>query len=218
MKEKMLEAAWQNLVKKYNLNLTQLEQFKLYLKELILWNNKFNITAIVDEVEVINYHFKDSLALAQFIDLDNLHTIADVGSGGGFPGLPLKILYPHLKLVLIEVNGKKVEFLQNLAQTLGLSDVIVYQIDWRAFIRECPQEVDLFCARASLQVEELLRIYKPGCAYKNSQLVYWASQNWDGANFATLIGKVCKYGVGNRERQLIFFPTGALESLIWKKI
>lgn len=218
MKEKMLEAAWQNLVKKYNLSLTQLEQFKLYLKELILWNKKFNITAIVDEIEVINYHFKDSLALAQFIDLSNLNTIADVGSGGGFPGLPLKILYPHLKLVLIEVNGKKVEFLQNLTSTLGLSEVIVTQIDWRAFIREHPMAVDLFCARASLQVEELVRIFKPGCAYKNSQLVYWAAQGWEPAHLAPLVGRVCKYGVGNRERQLIFFPTDVTKNLIWKKI
>ena len=217
MKEKKLDAAWESLVQKYNLSTQQLTQFKLYLDQLVAWNNKFNLTAITDSLEVIAYHFDDSLILSRFLDLKSLNTIADVGSGGGFPGLPLKILYPHLKLVLIEVNGKKVEFLKNLSSSLGLQDVIVEQLDWRAFIREGVYPIDLFCARASLQVDELLRIFKPGCVYKNSKLVYWAAQNWGESSYVGWILSRYNYTVGNRERKLVLFPAESTQSWILKK-
>jgi 16S rRNA (guanine(527)-N(7))-methyltransferase RsmG len=207
MKEKKLDAAWESLVKKYNLNAEQIAQFKLYLDQLIIWNTKFNITTITSSLDVLAYHFDDSLALSQFINLKDLHVIADIGSGGGFPGVPLKILYPHLKLVLIEVNGKKIEFLKQLTQNLNLQDVFFEQIDWRAFIREGRYAVDLFCARASLQVDELLRIFKPGCIYKNSKLVYWAAQNWLASSYVNWILDEHKYVVGDRQRRLILFDS-----------
>ncbi len=213
MKEKKLNAAWKSLVKKYSLNEQQLAQFKIYLDQLISWNKKFNLTAIIDELEIIAYHFDDSLQLSKNIDLNTLSMLADVGSGGGFPGLPLKILYPHLKLVLIEVNGKKVEFLKNLSALLDLQDVTVEQLDWRAFIREANYPVELFCARASLSVDELLRIFKPGCAYKDSKLVYWAAQNWQPDNLSiSMIDTVHQYTVGTRQRKLVLFANKPKQS------
>lgn len=201
-----MNATWKSLAKKYSLNEQQIAQFKIYLDELVSWNKKFNLTAITDELEVLSYHFDDSLQLSKNIDFNTLNILADVGSGGGFPGLPLKILYPHLKLVLIEVNGKKVEFLKNLSDLLGLQDVVVEQVDWRAFIRQADYPVEIFCARASLQVDELLRIFKPGCAYKDSKLVYWAAQNWQPDNLSiSMIDNVYKYTVGARQRKLVMF-------------
>lgn len=201
---KKLDAAWKKLVHKYNLSQQQLAQFKSYLDLLVSWNHKFNLTAITDHLDIINYHFDDSLSLAKFVELEKISSIADIGAGAGFPGVPLKILYPHLKLVLVETIGKKVEFLKNLSVSLDLQDVVVEQIDWRAFMREANYPVDLFCARASLQVDELVRIFKPGCAYKASQLVYWAAQDWDGSAYQDLIFKICQYNVGNRKRKFVF--------------
>lgn len=199
-----MDAAWVGFIKKYGLNESGQAKFKLYLDQLIAWNQKFNLTAITDEPEIINYHFNDSLSLGRFVDLHGLKSIADVGAGAGFPGLPLKIAYPHLKLVLIEVNGKKVQFLQNLIKELELTDVFVEQVDWRAFLRQDNFEIDLFCARASLQVEELVRLFKPGCVYKNAQLVYWAAKDWQpSAKVGELIVKSFDYTVGERHRKLI---------------
>lgn len=203
-----MNTTWASLVKKYQLSDSQLNKFKLYLDRLISWNQKFNLTAIVDESEVINYHFNDSLSLSELINLTNLNAIADIGSGAGFPGLPLKILYPHLKLILIEVNGKKVEFLKNLITELQLDDVVVEQLDWRAFLRAGQHKIDLFCARASLQVEELIKLFKPGCSYKNAQLVYWAAKDWQPApKVHDLVVNNFKYGVGDRQRKLILFES-----------
>jgi len=204
-----LNTTWKSLVRKYSLNESQEAQFRLYADLLISWNQKFNLTAITDEAEIVSYHFDDSLKLSQLVDLNTLESIADVGAGAGFPGVPLKIMYPHLKLVLIEVNGKKVEFLNHVTQELGLDQIEVVQLDWRAFIREGQYQVDLFCARASLQVEELVRIFKPGCVYKNAKLVYWAAQNWQAdPKFRNLIADKFSYTVGSRNRNLVLFKQG----------
>lgn len=201
-----MDAAWAGLIKKYSLNESQQAKFKIYLEQLVAWNQKFNLTAITDESEIINYHFNDSLSLSRLINLHDLRSIADVGAGAGFPGLALKILYPHLKLNLIEVNGKKVQFLQHLIDLLELADVFVEQIDWRAFLRQGDPLIDLFCARASLQVEELVRIFKPGCVYKNAQLVYWAAKDWQPVGkVGELIAESLDYTVGERQRKLILF-------------
>jgi len=201
-----LDAAWASLIKKYDLNESQQAKFKLYLDQLIAWNQKFNLTAITNEPEIINYHFNDSLSLARLVDLNDVKSMADVGAGAGFPGVPLKIIYPHLKLTLIEVNGKKVQFLNNLINELQLNDVVVEQVDWRAFLRQGEPQVDLFCARASLQVEELIRLFKPGCVYKNAKLVYWAAKDWQpSAKVGELIAKSLDYTVGERQRKLILF-------------
>ncbi len=202
-------AAWQNLAKEYQLTTHQIDQFQLYLVKLKLWNQSFNLTAITTDPEIINYHFADSLSLVALVDCNKLSVIADIGSGGGFPGLPLKIMFPHLQLVLIEVNGKKVQFLQKMVADLNLTGVTVVQRDWRTFLRVESRQIDLFCARASLQVEELLRIFKPTSIYQDSQLVYWAAADWQANSGAQKwLAQEHSYQVGDRKRKLILFKRG----------
>ena len=98
------------------------KEFSVYYDLLTDFNQKFNITAITEREEVYLKHFKDSVAGAPFI-IGN--TLADIGSGGGFPALPLKIVKPELKVTLIESNAKKCEFLKTVAKTLSLTDVTV---------------------------------------------------------------------------------------------
>lgn len=97
----------------------KLELFEKYYEILSFYNEKFNITAITEKNEVYLKHFVDSLTGAKFINGDFL----DVGSGGGFPSVPIKILKPELKATLLEATGKKCEFLRSLVKELGLKDV-----------------------------------------------------------------------------------------------
>ncbi len=112
----------------------QLGRFQVYYEELIDWNSRMNLTAITDYEAVQSRHFLDSLTLAsarlrgdppgQPFDLSAARLI-DIGAGAGFPGLPLKILYPNLKLTLVESVGKKTAFLAHVANKLGFPDVVV---------------------------------------------------------------------------------------------
>jgi len=101
----------------------QLEQFALYYRELVDWNERMNLTGITEREQVYIKHFYDSLSLAFFEDFPHVHSLADIGSGAGFPGIPLKIAFPHLKLTIVDSLGKRIGFLRHLAETLELQDV-----------------------------------------------------------------------------------------------
>ncbi len=100
----------------YNDQVLQIQQ---YIKILLMWNEKINLTAIRDPLEILYRHFCESMYAAGAIPIEN-GRLADVGSGGGFPGLPLKIVRPNLKVFLVESNIKKVSFLAEVIRELGL--------------------------------------------------------------------------------------------------
>lgn len=106
------------------LSLEQLGLFQTYLRELIYWNSKTNLTSITQPQEIIVKHFVDSIACSQSMGglLAN-STLLDIGSGAGFPGLPLKIVYPELTVTLLEPTSKKIAFLRHMIGTLGLRNV-----------------------------------------------------------------------------------------------
>src|SRR5579863_1931182 len=116
---------WAKLKEDFLLTDDQIAQLKRYLVLLIEWNKKFNLTAILDPARIVQYHFYDSMKITNYIDFSAVTSIADVGTGAGFPGVPLKILFPHLKVVLIEVNNKKRAFLEYLIREFNLDNVIV---------------------------------------------------------------------------------------------
>lgn len=98
-----------------------------YEKELMEWNQKFNLTAIRDSESIRTRHFLDSFScvLAWTLRANPPNSLIDVGTGAGFPGIPLKILYPNLKLTLVESVGKKAMFCQHIVRVLGLDHVEV---------------------------------------------------------------------------------------------
>ncbi|MBI5701529.1 16S rRNA (guanine(527)-N(7))-methyltransferase RsmG [Candidatus Saganbacteria bacterium] len=104
--------------------LSEKEQFDIYARELIEWNKKFNLTAIAEIEEIKKRHFDDSLSILQAIDLKD-EKVVDIGPGAGFPGIPLKIVRPNIKLTLVEGTRKKSEFLTHIVKTLELKDVEV---------------------------------------------------------------------------------------------
>lgn len=194
------------LVKEYALTKTQTDMLSRYLELLIEWNNKFNLTAITDPKGIIQYHFNDSLALSKYIDFTTIQSTADIGTGGGFPGIPLKILFPHLQTILIEVSNKKRTFLEYVINEFKLDNVIVYPHDWRTFLRNTEYNVDYFFARASLQPEELIRIFKPTSVYRNATLIYWASKQWvPEKKEAPFLEKEVSYTIDNKQRKFVFF-------------
>ncbi len=197
---------WAEFQKQFELSDDQLSKFQLYFDMLIANNELFNITAITGLREVVKDHFADSLYISNFIDFQNIKSICDVGSGGGFPGIPLKIKYPHLEVCLIEVTGKKIAFLRNVIQNLGLDKTQIYTNDWKTFLRKTDFNIDLFCSRASLQPEDLVRVFSPAFNYSNSRLVYWASKLYvPGEKVIKYLEKTEEYKIGNKARKLVFF-------------
>ncbi|MCR2805307.1 16S rRNA (guanine(527)-N(7))-methyltransferase RsmG [Paenibacillus soyae] len=101
----------------------QLEQFEAYYTMLVDWNERMNLTGITEREAVYEKHFYDSVSLSFFVDLAQIQTLADIGSGAGFPSIPLKICYPHLNVVIVDSLNKRIGFLKALVEGLGLTGV-----------------------------------------------------------------------------------------------
>lgn len=146
------------------LSAKQIAQFQTYLDELLEWNQKFNLTAIRDVEGIEIKHFLDSLSVVQALPKESKpKAMIDIGTGAGFPGIPLKILYPEAKLTLVESIKKKAGFCEQLAEKLELSDVIVStaraeEIGQDKLHRE---QYDLVLARAVARMPILVEFLLP---------------------------------------------------------
>lgn len=105
------------------LNDHQLEQFIRYYKILVEWNKVMNLTGITEYEEVVIKHFVDSLSIANIMDMSRVRRVIDVGTGAGFPGIPLKITFPHLDIVLLDSLNKRIRFLNSVIDELGLVEI-----------------------------------------------------------------------------------------------
>ena len=135
-------------MQEYNLTATadQVVQVQLYLRLLLTWNTKVNLTAIQDPLEILYRHFCESMYAADAVPLQK-GRLADKGSGAGFPGLPLKILRPQLDLHLVEANIKKATFLAEVIRELVLRDVRVLVGRYEDLVEEIAP-LDFVCTRA----------------------------------------------------------------------
>ena len=124
----------------------QVLQIQQYIKILLTWNEKVNLTAIRDPLEILYRHFCESMYAAGAIPLKN-GRLADVGSGGGFPGLPLKIMRPDLQVFLVESNIKKVTFLAEVIRELGFTGAQVLARRYEELGEEVAP-LDYVCSRA----------------------------------------------------------------------
>jgi len=104
-----------------NFSVEQLEQFFAYMNLLIEWNEKMNLTAIIEPDEIILKHFIDSITILK--DIENNSKVVDVGTGAGFPGVPLSIMNPTLKITLVDSLNKRLIFLQEVANQLNLKNI-----------------------------------------------------------------------------------------------
>lgn len=101
---------------------TQKKQYEKYYELVVEWNQKINLTAITEEDEFYTKHFLDSISLAFYKDYNEVESICDVGSGAGFPSIPLKILYPNLKVTIVDSLNKRIKFLELLQEELELTN------------------------------------------------------------------------------------------------
>lgn len=117
--------AFKKGLKELNLVLdkNQLDQFIRYYEILVEWNSFMNLTTITEFDEVILKHFLDSISIVKGVDFSKMHTVIDVGTGAGFPGIPLKIVYPHLRITLLDSLNKRIKFLNEVILSLNLEEI-----------------------------------------------------------------------------------------------
>ena len=145
----------------------QLDKFQAYTKELLDWNQRVNLTAITEPFQVERLHFLDSLTVSLALpeQVRSCGSLCDVGSGAGFPGVPLKIAFPGIKLTVVDSSAKRTGFLERLVSVLGLADVEVIngraeEMGQRSEFRE---RFDVVVSRAVAETRVLLEYALPLC-------------------------------------------------------
>ncbi|PGV49701.1 16S rRNA (guanine(527)-N(7))-methyltransferase RsmG [Bacillus sp. AFS037270] len=101
----------------------QLDQFEAYFTTLVEWNEKMNLTAITEKSDVYLKHFYDSITASFYFDFSRPFHLCDVGAGAGFPSIPLKIVYPHIEVTIVDSLNKRISFLNHLADVLNLENI-----------------------------------------------------------------------------------------------
>ncbi len=151
-------------LKKMNveINEIQLNQLNQYYRLLIEWNSKINLTRIVEEKEVYLKHFYDSITLIKAIDLNKNLNVCDIGTGAGFPGIILKIVFPNLNITLIDALNKRIEFLKNVINELKLENIEAIHDRAENFIRNNRNKYDLITCRAVSKLNIISELCIPG--------------------------------------------------------
>ena len=134
----------------------KLLKLEKYYELLIDWNNKINLTAIVDKEQVYLKHFYDSLTLFKIVDLNKVDSLCDLGTGAGFPGIVIKIFFPNIKITLVDALNKRINFLNEVVQKLNLNNVTLIHSRAEDYGRDHRECFDVVPARALSSLPVLL--------------------------------------------------------------
>ena len=150
-------------LKKINIEITdiQLEQLNKYFELLVEYNKVMNLTGITEKEQVYLKHFYDSLTLIKVIDPKKEETLCDVGTGAGFPGLVIKILFPNLKVTLVDSLNKRIEFLKTVIKELDLKDIEAIHARAEEFSQLNREKFDIVTSRAVAPLNILLEYNIP---------------------------------------------------------
>lgn len=160
----MLSKFKKNL-EQFNISLSEVQeqQFLKYYELLIEWNSVMNLTTITEFDDVVTKHFMDSLSLTKATDLSRVISIMDVGTGAGFPGIPLKIVFPNLKITLLDSLNKRVKFLNEVIEQLGLDGITAIhgRAEDFATVDKLRESFDLCVSRAVANLSTLSELCIP---------------------------------------------------------
>lgn len=187
-------------LEKLGITLTTDQEIKLekFYNLLIEWNQKINLTRIVEKEDVYLKHFYDSLTITKVVDLSKIETLCDVGTGAGFPGIVLKIVYPNLKITLVDSLLKRVNYLNVIIKELELENIKA--IHTRG--EDLKETFDIVTARAVANIEKLL-IYTMHLVNKNGSLIAMKGNIDDELN-ADILKKINKkYKISKIEKFLL---------------
>ena len=150
-------------LEKINITLTENQILKLekFYELLIIWNQKINLTTILKEEDVYLKHFYDSLSLIKVIDLNKELTLLDVGTGAGFPGIVLKIVFPNLKITLLDSMNKRISYLNEIIKELDLKDIDTVCSRAEDYALKNREKYDIVVCRAVAHLEILVEITLP---------------------------------------------------------
>ena len=138
------------------LSSVQLSQLDKYADLLVEWNTKMNLTGITDSEGIMTRHFEDSIALLKYVDVDSRSKVIDVGTGAGFPGMVLKIIRPDLDMTLLDSLNKRIIFLNDVAEKIGVKVKTVHlRAEEGGQMPEFREKYDIACARAVSNLREL---------------------------------------------------------------
>lgn len=153
---KLSESEIERLLRPYNMPISRelAEKIRAYISLLLKWNRTISLTAIIDPIEILRFHFGESFFAASAVNFDQSR-LADVGSGAGFPGMPLAMAIPTLNVTLIESNAKKCAFLAEAVRELEVSNIRVFRGRMEDYPRDS-ERFDYIAARALGHHEELL--------------------------------------------------------------
>lgn len=150
-------------LKKINIEITdkQLEQLEIYYELLIEYNKVMNLTGITEKDQVYLKHFYDSLTIAKIIDITKEETLCDVGTGAGFPGMVLKIIFPNLKVTLVDSLNKRIEFLKVVKEKLKLTNIEIIHSRIEDYAKDNREKFDIVTSRAVANLSILLEYAIP---------------------------------------------------------
>lgn len=145
----------------FNITEEQLNSLDIYCKFLLEYNSHTNLTAIKEENQVYLKHFYDSITFIKAIDLNNINNLIDIGTGAGFPGMVLKILFPNLEVTLLDSNNKKIKFLEELSEKLNLTKINFFHGRAEDFCIKNRESFDIVTARAVSNMTTLTELCMP---------------------------------------------------------
>lgn len=192
-------------------------QFKMYYQILMEESKKYNLTTITSEEEVYIKHFYDSILILKYLQLDDQKLI-DVGSGAGFPGIPLKIICPNLDITLVEPTGKRAKFLQLVIDTLKLEKIKIINDRAENIIQNNREQYDFATARAVAPLNILLELLTPFVKVNGKVIALKGSSYQEELSNAKSALKILNLSVENIYHDYLPKEMGERPIIIFKKL
>lgn len=208
-------------LKKHNIILTPLQETQLYkyMELLKFWNTKINLTSIIDEKDILEKHFFDSLTIAfenNNLDISN-QSLCDVGCGAGFPSIPLKIVFPDLKITCIDSTKKKIDFINLVVKELELKNIFPIHSRIEEYSTNHEEEFDLVVSRAVSRLNMILELSSKITKINGYIVSYKGSNAKEEVDEAKNAEKILFLKLTENQKVVLPFSNATRYNLIYRK-